>query len=95
MQGPSDALVDEYGDEGLQLVIIVGDTSSFGEEPTADNCLALAATVKATVLYVPGGALRETYGMEVNSSAALLDQEGRWLSDPENGDAFGVLETLF
>ncbi len=95
MEGPSDALLDEYGDAGLQVVIVVVDTVTFGETPTAENCRALAATVDGEVLYVQDGALRETYGMRANSSAAILDREGLWLSDPENGDVDSVLQNIF
>lgn len=95
MQGQSDELVDEYGDQGLQVLIVIGDTGDFGENPTPDHCQALASVVSATVLYVSGGALRETYGMQINSGSALLNDQGLWLSDPDEGSAYDVLYGLF
>jgi hypothetical protein len=93
-------MVNQYGDDGLQLLIVVGATDEhFNNTPTPEYCQALQATQDGHVLCDPNEAMTATLNMRINTGSALLDQNGIWLTNPVGeetfGEAFGALFSLF
>jgi hypothetical protein len=93
-------IVAQYGDDGLQLLIVIGATDEFmNNTPTPEYCQALQATQDSHVLYDPNGVMTSTLGIKINMGGALLDEGGHWLTDPDVeesfGEAIGELFTLF
>ena len=61
------------------------ETENFNESPNQEDCEALQATEKGTVVMDPNHALNSTYDMQVNMGAGLVNSEGIWQSVPNNG----------
>ncbi len=99
MEGQGDDIVENYGDDGLQLLIVIGATESFRDSPTPEYCQAIQDTQQGHVLYDPNGAMTDTLNMRINTGAALLDGNGTWLTNPVGeesfGEAYGALFDMF
>ena len=80
--------MNQYGAAGLQLLIVVGATDSFGQAPSPEYCQALQATQQAHVLYDPSGQLTGVLNMRINTGAAILDGNGVWLTNPVGENSF-------
>ena len=85
--------MNQYGAAGLQLLIVVGATDSFGQAPTPDYCQALQATQQAHVLYDPNGQVTGVLNMRINTGAAILDANGIWLTNPVGESSFSEAMT--
>ena len=79
-----DQLVDQYSGENFELVIVLIETA---DRQVADqqDCEELQGTQKGTVLLDPDYALRDTYDMQINMGSGLLNNDGKWESDPTTG----------
>ena len=75
------------------MLMVIGQTASFGQKPDAAYCQGLQATQKAQVFYDPNGYMTDTLGIRVNMGAALLDENGIWLSPPEGDDSYAAAIT--
>jgi hypothetical protein len=93
-------MVSQYGDDGLQLLIVIGATEDFMHNtPTPEYCQSIQVTQDGHVLYDPDGVMTELLGIRINMGAALLDENGIWLTNPVGeesyGEAYGALFSLF
>jgi hypothetical protein len=100
VEGQGDNIVNHYTDDGLQLLIVVGATDEFmNNTPTPEYCEALQATQEGHVLYDPNGLMTSVLGIQINMGAALLDEGGLWLTEPDiegsYAEAISALFSLF
>ncbi len=97
MQGQADSMVTQYGDRGLQLLIVIGATDSFiGGTPTPEYCQALQATQLAHVLYDPNGQVTGVLNIRINMGAAVIDGNGLWVTNPVGDESFmAAFSSLF
>ena len=91
--------MNQYSDDGLQLLIVVGATDDFSGPPTPEYCAELQATQLAHVLYDPNAQVTDVLGMRINTGSAILDGNGIWVTGPVGeetfGTAYGALFDLF
>jgi hypothetical protein len=92
--------VNQYADDGLQLLIVVSaNDSHMNSTPTPEYCAALQATQLAHVLYDPNAQVTGVLGMRINTGSAILDGNGIWVTGPVGDETFGTaysaLFTLF
>jgi hypothetical protein len=84
-------MVNQYGDDGLQLLIVVGATDThMNNTPTPEYCAALQATQQGHVLYDPNGQVTKVLGMKINTGSAILDGNGIWVTGPVGDSTFGT-----
>ena len=84
--GQGNQLVDQYSDDDFELLIVFVETENFNQSPNQEDCEALQATEKGTVVMDLDHALNATYDMQVNMGAALVNAEGKWESAPNLGE---------
>ncbi len=83
-------MVDQWGPRGVQLLMVIGQTAQFGQKPDAAYCQGLQDTQKASVFYDPNGYMTDVLKIKVNMGAALLDENGIWLSPPEGDESYAA-----
>ena len=82
--------MNQYSDDGLQLLIVVSATDDYGGTPTPEYCAELQATQLAHVLYDPNAQVTDVLGMRINTGSAILDGNGIWLTGPVGEETFGT-----
>jgi hypothetical protein len=91
--------VNQYSDDGLQLLIVVSATDDFNGTPTPEYCAELQATQLAHVLYDPNAQVTGVLGIRINMGSAILDGNGIWVTGPVGDDSYqtatSALRSLF
>jgi hypothetical protein len=90
VEGQGDSLVDQFGDQGVELLLVMQQMNGW-RAPTQEDCQALQATQKSTVLWTPDEAVTEVLGIRINMGAALVDASGVWLSSPVGEESYGEM----
>ena len=83
-------MVEKWSPKGVQLLMVIGQTATFGQKPDAAYCQGLQDTQKADVFYDPNGYMTSVLNIKINGGAALLDEHGVWLSPPEGDESYGA-----
>ena len=82
--------MNQYSDDGLQLLIVISATEDHGGTPNPEYCAELQATQLAHVLYDPNAQVTGVLGMRINTGSAILDGNGIWLTGPVGEETFGT-----